>query len=126
MSKGKYKRKQHHRQTQTQQNPIKALFLNKERNPETESKDSTERQDKAKKGNKRWMRFWKFLQRSSPTDWLLSVFTFVLAFYAIRQAFITGNQLDVMRKEERAWIDVASPLLTKDDMVVGVGFRYWR
>jgi hypothetical protein len=46
------------------------------------------------------------LTRSSLTDWLLALFTLVLAGAAIYQFVIMGGQLDTMRKDQRAWIVV--------------------
>jgi hypothetical protein len=63
---------------------------------------------------------------SSFTDWCISLFTMVLAAASIYQFIILNGQLDVMRKEQRAWmyprnngiqVEVGKPL------VVGVTWQ---
>ena len=49
------------------------------------------------------------VQRSGLTDWLLVLFTGVLAAAAIYQFVITNGQLHAMRQDQRAWIKILSP-----------------
>ncbi len=56
----------------------------------------------------RCRRFKEYVSRSSSfTDWCIAAFTLVLAAAAIYQFIIMGGQLDVMRKDQRAWITAA-------------------
>ena len=53
----------------------------------------------------RWKRFREWVKReSSFTDWCIAGFTLVLAAASIFQFIVIGGQLDVMRKDERAWL----------------------
>jgi hypothetical protein len=47
------------------------------------------------------------IRRSSLTDWIIAVFTVVLAVAAIHQFRIMNDQLNTMRKDQRPWIKVA-------------------
>jgi uncharacterized repeat protein (TIGR01451 family) len=47
-------------------------------------------------------------QESSITDWCIAVFTLVLAGASIYQFVVIGRQLDVMRKDQRAWLKVGA------------------
>jgi hypothetical protein len=49
----------------------------------------------------RFMELWK---QSSLTDRIIAIFTGVLAAAAIYQFIIMNGQLDVMRKDQRAWV----------------------
>jgi hypothetical protein len=46
------------------------------------------------------------VRRSSITDWLIALFTAVLAAVSIYQFWAIRGQLDTMRKEQRAWVSV--------------------
>lgn len=52
------------------------------------------------------MRLGERIKNSSLTDWLLTMFTGVLAAASIYQFTIMNGQLDEMRKEQRPWIKV--------------------
>jgi hypothetical protein len=104
MGKGKYRRKQNQRKAQAQRNAQSTFLLDKETNTKTETSNSADSQHDTNSNNSRWMRVWEFFKRSSATDWLLTVFTGVLAVFAITQFIIIRAQLDVMRKDERGWV----------------------
>jgi hypothetical protein len=56
----------------------------------------------------RWRRFKEYVKNSSSfTDWCITAFTLALAVAATYQFIILGRQLDVMKREQRAWISVA-------------------
>lgn len=63
-------------------------------------------QDDGKDATNNPMGFRKLLQMPSVTDYVVALFTVVLAVVAGYQGFITNRQLDVMRNDERAWIKV--------------------
>ena len=63
------------------------------------------------------MRFSERIKSSSLTDWLLTLFTAVLAAAAIYQFIIMGGQLDTMRKDQRAWVSI----IQKGPIVLNVG-----
>lgn len=67
-----------------------------------DSSTTTNHESEEEKG--RSMRLKEFFGRSSLTDWLLAIFTGALVAAAIYQFIIMGGQLDVMRKDLRAWI----------------------
>jgi hypothetical protein len=52
------------------------------------------------------MRLRELVKCSSPTDWLIAIFTFPLVLVAIYQYIILDGQLDVMRKDQRAWVSI--------------------
>jgi hypothetical protein len=53
----------------------------------------------------RWQRFAGWIkEKSSFTDWLVTIFTAALAGATIYTIIIIGGQLDVMRKDQRPWI----------------------
>jgi hypothetical protein len=105
MSKGKYKRKREHRQN-APQNQLQEPGLLKSDQEAKNSKDAqSARQDK----EENFMRFGKLRElwkQCSLTDRIIAVFTAVLAAAAIYQFIILDDQLDVMRKDQRAWMDV--------------------
>lgn len=90
MGKGKYKRK---KPRDRQATPITA-DLN---GTPTKVKDDENRS-----------RLREAIERSSVTDWLLALFTFVLAVAAIYQFIIMNGQLDTMRKDQRAWLTITN------------------
>jgi hypothetical protein len=67
-----------------------------------------------------WARFKEYVaNKSSFTDWCIVVFTAALTFVAIYQYFVTNSQLDVMRKDERAWVVVTDVDFKKLKFEVG-------
>jgi hypothetical protein len=60
-------------------------------------------------------RLWEWLKHlfveSTFTDWVVALFTVVLGFVAYQQFVITDRQLEVMRTDERAWVEahIAEP-----------------
>jgi len=54
----------------------------------------------------RWKRLKDWVKReSSFTDWCITAFTLALAVTGIYQYTVINRQLDVMRKDERAWVE---------------------
>ena len=51
-------------------------------------------------------KFWTWARKSSLTDRIIALFTAILAGAAIYQFSITDSQLDVMRKQQRAWLSI--------------------
>ena len=67
----------------------------------------------------------ELIERSSITDWLLTIFNGLLAFTTIYLVIITGDQRNVMRKDQRAWISpqVLGSQLTVDKPIgADIGF----
>lgn len=114
MSKGKHKRKKEHAETAHSAN------LSGSVDRETEIENGAQR--KVHTGGKKDhpMRLGETIKtafnRSSLTDWLLVVFTFVLAAAAIYQFVIMNGQLDTMRKDQRAWVSLSAgdPQIARD------------
>ncbi len=52
-------------------------------------------------------RFYDLARRSTLTDWIIALFTIVLAGAATYQFVIMNGQLDTMRKDQRPWIKVS-------------------
>jgi hypothetical protein len=61
------------------------------------------------------MGFREFFKQPYVTNWLLALFTLALTITAIYQYRITANQLDVMRNDERAWVEFRSLFKKADD-----------
>jgi hypothetical protein len=118
MAKGKHKRKTQRAQQEAQQTVKGTGFMeNKEmavKTPEITAKRANETTERKKLS--RWQRFKEYAKTSSITDWCIASFTVVLAAAAIYQFIIMGGQLDVMRKDQRAWIAVAQ----KSGITIGV------
>jgi hypothetical protein len=109
MAKGKYKHKKEHGQQQGEQGTPSAVVLEKKEITENETNRSpqTARKTSNDKDPSRWRRFKEWAKNSSSlTDWCIAFFTFVLGAAAIYQFIIMDRQLDVMRKDQRAWIAV--------------------
>lgn len=105
MSKGKHKRQQVRRNAQQE---AANLALPNTVTATKEAPEPARGQANHKEGIA--MGFREFLKRPSVTDWCVAGFTFVLALSAIYQFIIMGGQLDVMRTDQRAWLQFqASP-----------------
>jgi hypothetical protein len=111
MSKRKNNRKGRRaaKQTERELEQIRPLHT-----PVEAAKDSqtTARNTHDKRNNKQEnpMGFREFFKQPYVTNWLLAFFTLALTVTAIYQYKITANQLDVMRKDERAWLQVKSQI----------------
>lgn len=56
-------------------------------------------------GSSRWSKFKEWAKRGSTfTDWCLAAFTLALAVTGVYQFVIIWHQLDVMRTDQRAWL----------------------
>jgi hypothetical protein len=109
MAKDKYKRKKQHAQRKAQQRAESGIIMEQKKIIEdnTESAAKTTNETTNDKNPSRWQRFKNYVDKSASfTDRCIAVFTFVLAAAAIYQFIIMGGQLDVMRKDQRAWIQV--------------------
>ena len=115
MAKGKYRRSRKNAQQRSQQGANRATFVEKE--AERDVHTATETVNNGGGMSSRWRRFKGYAKSSSFTDWCIASFTFVLAAAAIYQFVIMDWQLDVMRKDQRAWITVAQ----RGDPTIAVG-----
>jgi hypothetical protein len=106
MSKRKDKRIKHQHQENTHQDAINSSLSGESGNAKADTKDRAEGQQKRDSQSYKWMGLKERIKASSTTDWLLVFFNSVLAVVTICQFVIIGNQLDVMRRDERAWITV--------------------
>lgn len=113
MSKGKHKRKKARAAQPEHQQIPDTPGLDGAVNPktETETRAQGEKYADQKKGEPMRLRetIKAAAQRSSLTDWLLVLFTGVLAAAAIYQFVITDGQLHAMKQDQRAWVKIASP-----------------
>jgi len=111
MAKGKYKRKKHDAQQKAQKSAAHVVVV--ERIPVAENTDKGDKRNGDANGQQKRSRWWLVKEyvksNSSFTDWCIVFFTAALAAVAFYQYFITASQLDVMRKDERAWIAVIPP-----------------
>jgi hypothetical protein len=119
MSKVKNKRKrQHARQQAQQERTLPNIPDNKEN--ETQNHRGAADDGDYQRANKKEqpMRLCERLTRGYVTNWLLVIFTAALAATAVYQFLILRGQLDVMRKDQRAWINIpppkTEPLITDD------------
>ena len=117
MSKGKYKRQKEHAQQRAKQEGALVPALRGVVYPKPETETRTERKQDTNDKEERSMRFSERIKSSSLTDWLLTLFTAVLAAAAIYQFIIMGGQLDTMRKDQRAWVSI----IQKGPIVLNVG-----
>jgi hypothetical protein len=107
MSKGKYKRKRQRAKVHAEQqlkNLAKIEVIapqNKTLAPKSSLPDGYEK----KKEN---MAPREIPKGNTLTNWLLAIFTVILTAVACFQWFVTKHQLDVMRNDERAWLEVKS------------------
>jgi hypothetical protein len=104
MSKGKYERKRDRAKQRKQQEASATAIPNGVIHPEGETKTPAEGQKKTDAKKEKSVRVRELIERSSLTDWLLAIFTAVLAAAAIYQFVITDAQLTEMRKDERPWV----------------------
>ena len=110
MSKGKYNRKKQHSRKHAQQNAASPPTLDERVNPKTKAEAGAKREDETKCKEEQRMGLRERIKRSSVTDWLLTLFTLVLAATAIYHFIILRGQRDVMRKDQRAWIAVTQKI----------------
>jgi hypothetical protein len=112
MSKRKNKRKAQQAKRKAQQSAARTVIMEKKETAEQNEKAAREREAKAEADQEpsRWKRFTTYVKtKSSFTDWCIAAFTLVLAAAAIYQFIIMDGQLNVMRKDQRAWITVTTP-----------------
>jgi hypothetical protein len=124
MGKQKQKHKKQNTQQYAQQHAQDASLLGAKVNSESEAGNGAKRESEAqcKEGESMGLR--ERLKRSSITDWLLILFTAVIAGATIYQFIILGGQLDVMRKDQRPWIRVrveVQPLPVVSPIMTGTG-----
>lgn len=74
--------------------------------PEESDQGANSQYDQRTVNRKILMFFGKFLKRSGPADWLLAIFTAILAGTGYYQSKILDNQLSTQRIEQRAWVKV--------------------
>jgi hypothetical protein len=109
MAKGKHKRKKQHAQPKAQRSAPSVVVVEKKPVADNETKPDTPGTNNAhNKQNPCWLWRFKEFVGSHPNfpHWSIAAFTCVLTAVAIYQFYITDSQLDVMRKEERAWLVV--------------------
>ncbi len=106
MSKRKDKRKKKGTQHKTKQNADHGSFLGGMVEAKADAKNGDKRDGHFQQQYDHAMTFRERLEASSFTDWLLAAFTAVLAAFAILQFVIIDGQLDVMRKDQRGWLNV--------------------
>lgn len=106
MAKGKYKRKK--QQPKQQAYPAHNTVPGVEKKEMAENKTESATQSPHKSTNQenpRWGHFIEWAKRESTfTDWCIAAFTCGLFVASIYQFIILNGQLDVMRKDQRAWI----------------------
>jgi uncharacterized repeat protein (TIGR01451 family) len=116
MSKDKYKRKRQRAKQHTERKMPQARMhdgevISADQNPKTTETPDRKGYDE----EETMMGFREFLKRPSITDWCITAFTCVLAVVAFYQFTVTGGQLDVMRIDQRAWLQFeAAPTKTGD------------
>ncbi len=109
MAKGKHKRKKHNAQSNKDQSadPIVVVEETPVAHNETDNADKRTNRTHNQQSPRWWVRAWEHIKNSTTlSDWFIVAFTAVLTAVAVSQYFITDRQLDVMRKDERAWIVV--------------------
>jgi hypothetical protein len=109
MATDKYKRKKQHGQRIAQQATKRGVVMEQKKTAEKNTEPAANRADKptGDETPSRWSRFKNWVcESSSFTDWCVAFFTSILTFVAIYQFIITSRQLNVMRKDLRAWIQV--------------------
>ena len=117
MAKGKHKRKKNTAQQKTSERPARPVIMESKKVGKNQAEPRAERTGKASNNEDPswWRRFWTWAKsNSSFTDWCIAAFTAVLAAAAIYQFIITDRQLDVMRKDERAWVVISSNAAPKE------------
>jgi hypothetical protein len=110
-------------QQKTQQSPANIIVVEKAplAHNKTEKGEARNNNAEGKQRTSRWRRFKDYIKsKSSFTDWCIVAFTAALAAVAIYQYFITASQLDVMRKDERAWVVVTKADINQLKFEVGV------
>jgi hypothetical protein len=121
MAKDKYKRKQRRAQQKAQQSAARILVVEKEKMATDETKQTTHATAKAANDKKPiwYVRFWRYVTGSSTvTNWLIVLFTGVLAGSAIYQFVIMRGQLTKMQQQieqaenqftisHRPWVGIA-------------------
>jgi hypothetical protein len=90
--------------------------------PDNDTGSSARRLVQAEKKGGASMEFRERLKQSSVADWLLLLFTAVIAGATIYQFIILGGQLDAMRKDQRPWVKVAFEIgtVTAQSPIIGV------
>jgi hypothetical protein len=123
MAKGKHKRKKNSAQQETTERPTRPVVMESKKVGKNQAEPRAQGTGEASNNDDLpwWKRFWIWAKsNSSFTDWCIAAFTAVLAAAAIYQFIITDRQLDVMRKDERAWVVISSPALKEVALKVGV------
>ena len=108
MAKGKYARKQQRAQQEAEKRKQRMVIAEQEKASQEDANPTTKAENKPQNNeNPPWYdRFAGWVRKESTfTDWCIAVFTLVLAAASIFQFIIIGNQLDVMRKDQRAWLE---------------------
>jgi hypothetical protein len=121
MSKGKYKRRRQSAHQNAQQQTTKPrlpdgeLIVAKREAKPTEARDYVAHSEKES-----FMELREIIKKSSFTDWCLMVFTGMLVVVSSCQIHISGKQVDLTQKEQRAWISI-SPDETESAKAVTTG-----
>jgi hypothetical protein len=114
MSKNKYNRKRKRAYEKAQRKIERARLLERveiisKQRPETAEATNSKGHDEQEIA----MGLREFIKRPSITDWCIATFTVVLAGASIYQFVIMAGQLDTMRKDQRAWINVKVDSISK-------------
>jgi hypothetical protein len=105
MSKKKHKRK-HQKFKNNTEARVKNVEGQYQEVVAAEKKDKSAHTTEPERNNKKEgsVRLRELAERSSLTDYIIALFTVILAVAAIYQFIITNSQLRVMRNDERAWL----------------------
>jgi hypothetical protein len=108
VAKGKYKRKKQSAHQKAQSSAPRTIIVDYQKASDKNTETSPERAKKStqNKNPSQWDRLKERLRCPSITDWCIAVFTFFLAASAIYQFILMDGQLNVMRKDQRAWLKV--------------------
>jgi hypothetical protein len=107
MSKGKYNRKRQRAQEKAHREAEQIrLANNKVIAAKKQPKPSEAPNSDGNEKEQRNMVSREVPKRNDLTNWLLAIFTGILTTVAGFQWFVTNRQLDVMRNDQRAWIEV--------------------
>ncbi len=116
MSKGKRQRQRERAKQKAQEAAERRLIVEKEEmaKDHAESATQTASNPLPAKKTRWWVRFWNYLcEKSSFTDWCIAAFTCVLMTVAVYQYKVMDGQLqaliaqlDVMQKDQRAWMEI--------------------
>jgi hypothetical protein len=125
LSKGKYKRKRERKDERAQQNDAQPNLSSCE-GEGTGHKGDAANSDKSDRNEKKevLVRLPETIKRSSFSDWCLVAFTCALAVLGYFQFETMTSQLNVMRNDERAWIQIKPASKDQPQFIEGEKFDY--